>query len=73
MAKRDTDIRWVCEGTTRMEKRERYTIGGMRSSFGFVWVRPPYPKSAPAVEANDVTTSLTRTGLVRNAFKSFWD
>ncbi|CAL9776611.1 unnamed protein product [Musa acuminata subsp. burmannicoides] len=45
-------------------------IGGMRS-FGFVWVRPPYPKSATAVEATDVTTSLTRTGLVRNALKSF--
>ncbi|CAL9155460.1 unnamed protein product [Musa hybrid cultivar] len=45
-------------------------IGGMRSSFGFVWVRPPYPKSATAVEATDVTTSLTRTGLVRNALKS---
>ncbi|CAL9038437.1 unnamed protein product, partial [Musa banksii] len=47
-------------------------IGGMRSSFGFVWVRPPYPKSATAVEATDVTTSLTRTGLVRNRLEELF-
>ncbi|URE32028.1 hypothetical protein MUK42_17170 [Musa troglodytarum] len=36
----------------------------MRSTFGFVWVRPPYPKSATDVEATVVTTSLPRTGLL---------